>query len=79
MLQKERNAEAPCPEVPEALLEYLEAIYPSRCLEPNESVEYHRHYAGACALVETLRHHYENQQQHPLGGDEDGGVEWVAT
>jgi hypothetical protein len=41
------------------LLEELEADYPPKCKDPEESLEAHAVYAGKCELVELLRARYE--------------------
>jgi hypothetical protein len=53
----------PWPPIPEDLLAYLEDLYPPKCMARDEHVEDHLRYAGATALVEDLRYHFEQQRQ----------------
>jgi len=41
------------------LLEQLEADYPPKCKDPDETLEVHAQYAGKVALVVLLRGRYE--------------------
>lgn len=51
------------PEVPEDLVEFLEAIYPPKCMDRVTSVEEHLRYAGAVELVELLRFKVEETKE----------------
>jgi hypothetical protein len=41
------------------LLEELEADYPPKCKDPDESLEEHANYAGKVDLIATLRGRFE--------------------
>jgi hypothetical protein len=60
------QAGAPCPDLTEQQLAYLEALFPPRCLKPNEMVEDHLRYAGKVELIAMLRAQLEER----TGGDE---------
>ena len=57
------------PEVPKALLEYLEKQYPPRCLQATETVEEHLRYAGMVDLVADMRFRFD-QAPDWVGEDE---------
>lgn len=57
-MHKRLNPRSPyaIPDVPRALLEWLEKAYPARCYEAvQETLEAHLQYAGKVALVQFLR------------------------
>ena len=59
------------PDVPLDLLVFLESLYPPRCMGRNETAEDNLRYAGAVALVEDMRFHYEAQREVSGTLDED--------
>lgn len=58
-LRDQGRPPAAWPDIPEDLVQFLEHLYPARCLEPNEAVEDHLRYAGAVSLVADMRHHHD--------------------
>lgn len=54
---------APWPDIPQDLLERIEATYPPRCYDGREALEEHLQYAGVSAFAVYLRQLYEEQQE----------------
>lgn len=54
-------------------IEALEALFPPRCLRPNEMVEDHLRYAGAVELIGSLRARFD--AHHKADDEEDDGEE----
>lgn len=54
------------PLLDDAQLRKLEAAFPPRCLQPNETVEAHLRYASNVSLVEALRHRYAEHQSRTV-------------
>ena len=57
------------PEVPKALLEQLEYLYPDRCPQVSSSEREVWLATGAVQVVRLLRHHYEKQNESILQGN----------
>lgn len=66
-----QQALAGAPEVPRELVDWLQRLYPPRCLMPNETVEDHLRYAGMVELVQTLAAIAEQQRREFLELDEE--------
>lgn len=67
LAERFKETGAPCPDLTETLLVWLEAAYPPQCYDPQrESLEQHLKYAGKVDLIASLRAQLEAR----LEGDE---------
>jgi len=48
--------------IPKALIDDLEALFPPRDMTHHDTEAYHRYYGGCRQVVKFLREHYNKQQ-----------------
>jgi hypothetical protein len=56
------------PPVPKQLLEKLEALFPDRCPDPEDTLDDIRVKTGEVRVVRLLRHHFDAQHKTTLPG-----------